>query len=359
MPNPTTCATRDRVRVCVVGSGRIAEEHLSFLARSPRVNLMGVCDLDPLLARRAASAAPGVASYTDYRAMLADLAPTVVHVVTPATTHAGVTTDACDAGARLVILEKPATLSHDETVVLLRHAESVGALITEDHNYLYNPPTRKLLAACRSGQLGALREVDIRITVALSATRYKDAFDQARVERIRGGVIREFLPHLAYLALAFAPSSEVQFARWDKRDKSVATNPDDLLAVLEPREAEEPRVVVRFSSGVAPATTSLTVYGDRGSMEADLHSAFTRARLPRNVGPALSPLADQIAGGLSLAAASGAAFRAKLQGSPIYSGIPALLDATYDAFVQKRPLPVTHKHVCSAARISDEMLNRL
>ena len=53
---PRPAAVRGRaLRAAVIGTGKISEEHLRFLAGDARVQLAGVCDLSPSLARYAAA----------------------------------------------------------------------------------------------------------------------------------------------------------------------------------------------------------------------------------------------------------------------------------------------------------------
>ncbi|MBW4440090.1 MAG: hypothetical protein KME10_02390 [Plectolyngbya sp. WJT66-NPBG17] len=45
------------LKAAVIGTGVISKEHLSFLERSERANLVGVCDLSKISARYAAELA--------------------------------------------------------------------------------------------------------------------------------------------------------------------------------------------------------------------------------------------------------------------------------------------------------------
>ena len=50
----TAAARRGVLRAAVIGTGKISEEHLKFLSGRDGVQLGGVCDLSPSLAKYAA-----------------------------------------------------------------------------------------------------------------------------------------------------------------------------------------------------------------------------------------------------------------------------------------------------------------
>src|SRR5215204_6373682 len=101
----------------LIGTGKISEEHLKFLTASPRARVVGVCDLSPSLARYASERFGAGRPFTDYAAMLAEVKPDVVHVLTPPGTHVRLVGDCLRAGAH-VIVEKPVAPTHAQFVEL-------------------------------------------------------------------------------------------------------------------------------------------------------------------------------------------------------------------------------------------------
>src|SRR6266545_494539 len=101
------------LRAAVIGTGKISEEHLRFLAGEAGARLVGVCDLSPAVAKFAASRFKSENAFTDTAQMLDTARPDVVHVCTPAHTHAAVVTQCLNAGAH-VIVEKPIAPSNAE-----------------------------------------------------------------------------------------------------------------------------------------------------------------------------------------------------------------------------------------------------
>jgi predicted dehydrogenase len=94
------------LKSAVIGAGAISKEHLSFLEKSSYAHLVGVCDLSYAAARYAAQRFHADTQYTDYRKMLTEAKPDVVHILTPPQTHLQIATGCLEAGAH-VICEKP------------------------------------------------------------------------------------------------------------------------------------------------------------------------------------------------------------------------------------------------------------
>src|SRR5205085_11524025 len=96
------------MRAAVIGAGQISKQHLGALAKCEGVEVVGVCDLSPVMAEVAAERFGIAAWFTDYRRMLDEKRPDVVHVVTPPSTHFKIASDCLGRGAHVVV-EKPIT----------------------------------------------------------------------------------------------------------------------------------------------------------------------------------------------------------------------------------------------------------
>src|SRR5437763_17207162 len=105
-----TAPPEPRLKAAVIGTGKISEEHLRFLRDASGVEVAGVCDLSPSLAKYAVSRFGAGRPFTDAGQMLRELKPDVTHVLTPPHTHAKLVTDALTASSH-VIVEKPVALS--------------------------------------------------------------------------------------------------------------------------------------------------------------------------------------------------------------------------------------------------------
>ena len=75
------------IKAALIGTGQIARQHLGCLRTLPNVEVAGVCDLSPALAESTAERFGIPAWYTDYRRLLDEVRPDVVHVTTPPPSH--------------------------------------------------------------------------------------------------------------------------------------------------------------------------------------------------------------------------------------------------------------------------------
>src|SRR4051812_42417880 len=77
------------VRVALVGCGRISTYHLAALKAIRAVEVVAVCDLNEGIVRETASRHGIRGCYTDVEAMLREVRPDVVHLLTPPASHVG------------------------------------------------------------------------------------------------------------------------------------------------------------------------------------------------------------------------------------------------------------------------------
>jgi predicted dehydrogenase len=351
------------LRAAVVGAGRISAEHLRFLAASPLVELTAVCDLSPSLASYAAARFPNEGGrlatvFTDSGRMLDELQPDVVHILTPAHTHVGLATDALQAGAH-VIVEKPVAPTNSQFQQLWKVAENKGLRVVEDHNYRFNEETLRIERLLRRGELGEVREVEVRMALNMrhSGARYMDENLPHPSHNLPAGAIHEFITHLSYLALRFLPRA-VDLSRlaaaWTKHGGGNLLRHDDLDALLITGPAH---ARVRFTSHIWPDCFTLTVRGTRGWAETDLFQPHLRVVIPRIGGERLTPTLNHLVNGTSMVGAGVLGLKDKvLQKSP-YHGIQTFLRHTYAALATDREPPVTYRDMDQASRLVDALLD--
>ncbi len=355
-------------RTAVVGTGGISKEHLSFLSGrtatvSPvdgRVAIVGVCDLSKVAADYAAGEFGAERSYTDVVEMLAQARPDVVHVLTPPQTHVALVTMCLEAGAH-VICEKPIAPTSAELEQLLSVAEANGRHLMESHNYRFNRGVIDIKAAIDRGDLGAVREVEIRIALPVTdpAGRFGDPNLPSPIHQMPAGVIHDFTTHFTYLLLHL--TGPVEFTRiaaaWSNHSKNPLFRFDDLDALLVGEGPEGPvHGRLRFDAGAAPDAFAVRVSGTRGWTETDLFQPYNRTVLPRSGGSQLSPIINHVVNGAGLMSEGFRNFGRKLLQQSSYEGLHRMLDETYLALAAGRPLPVSPDDMLAASRLVDRLL---
>jgi predicted dehydrogenase len=347
-------ALKRTTRVAVIGAGKIAEEHLRFLSDHKGIDLAAICDLSDALGKYTAGRFSIGAAYDDYRKMLGELRPQVVHVLTPAHTHMKIVADCLEAGAH-VIVEKPIAPTHGEFLQLWRIAERNNRRLIEDHNYRFNDQVLALEKMVAQKRVGTVQEVEVRLSLPIRSPggRYADENLPHPSHKMPASVLHEFVTHLAYLALRFMPSFERIRAAWSNLGGGSMFKYDDLDALVIGGGVH---ARLRFSCHTGPDCFSMIVRGSRAWAETDLYHPFMRITEPRKVGQQLSPLANQISNGFDMIRSSIRGFRNKvLQRGPLH-GLHRFLAKTYQSLERNTEPPVTFDDMDRASRLVDALL---
>ncbi len=153
---PTLPILDRRVRVALVGCGRIAGTHLAALAQhADHAALVAVCDSD---AHALAAIAPGmsVSRYASIESMLAQQpAIDLVVLATPSGLHAPQALQVAAAGMH-VLSEKPMATRWQEGLVMVRACEAAGVKLFVVKQNRLNPTLLRLKGAIDQQRFGRL-----------------------------------------------------------------------------------------------------------------------------------------------------------------------------------------------------------
>ncbi len=191
----------------VVGIGDISALHLDAIRANPRIELVGVCDVDATRAE-AAGRAFGVPFFTDHRALLHAVSPQVVHVTTPHDQHVPVTIDALDAGAH-VLTEKPIGESVAAGLRLVERAAASDRKVGVVFQNRYNPSAAAIRDVLTSDVLGPITGARAAVWWFRPAAYYAASPWRGRWDTAGGGVMINQAIHTLDLLLWFlgAPSA--------------------------------------------------------------------------------------------------------------------------------------------------------
>lgn len=180
----------ERLTVGLIGSGSIAQAvHLKILSRLPKVNLIGIAELDSVRLRQAQERAPKAAGFSDYHDLLASPGLQAVVICLPSDLHAEAAKAATVRGKH-VYLEKPMATNLTEAQGLLdiwRNAQTVGMI---GFNYRFHPLLQAAKTRIESGKLGKL--LTIRSTFA---SHPPEIPDWKRSRATGGGALLEHGSH--------------------------------------------------------------------------------------------------------------------------------------------------------------------
>ena len=149
------------LRAVLLGTGVIAGQHaLALRALEGAVELVAVCDIDPIKGEAFRKTWSVAEYYRDLDAMLERLKPEVVHVLLPPAAHARAVIECLERGCD-VFVEKPFCVSSEECRSVLQVAESHGRQIGVDHNLIFMPVLVEAMREIDKGRLGRVRHVTV------------------------------------------------------------------------------------------------------------------------------------------------------------------------------------------------------
>lgn len=330
----------NKLKSAVIGCGAIAREHLTALKELRSVEVTAVCDLSAARAEAAAERFGVAKWYTSHQDLLAENRPDLVHITTPPSSHFPIARDCLDAGLN-VLCEKPIATDYSQFLALKELALKNRCVLAENQQLRFHSSVLRILDLIDSGKLGDCLEVQVCVSInALAAgSPYIDQNAPHFSLALRGGVIGDFLPHLAYLAYMFTGSVIDLRTTWSRPANS-------------PLPAEEFRCLVKGERATAYVSVSckaqpdmflLRVTGTKMRVEANLFEPPRLiARRVRSGEPALMNMLDGIVEARDVFRGSVAGFWRKLAGRSSYDGLLEFFTVIYRALElnQAQPVPI-------------------
>ncbi len=172
-PTPGPIPRGERIRVALVGCGRISRNHFEAIAKLPDLRLVAVCDVVESRAREAGEA-QGVPWFTSYEAMLAQVPSDAVVIATPSGLHPQQGILAARAG-RHVITEKPMAITLASADALVQACDDAGVQLFVVKQNRLNPPIQLLKRAVDRGRFGRIYLANCTVRW----TRPQEYYDQA------------------------------------------------------------------------------------------------------------------------------------------------------------------------------------
>lgn len=227
-------SSKGRPSAALIGCGRIGVllendplrykpcTHFGGLAAAG-LSVHSACDIDKnRLAQFGALAGIGASSlYTDYRELLDRERPALAVIATWTGSHADIGIRACEAGARVIVCEKPMASDLTRAGALLRACEKSGTSLIVNHERRYDHRYRKVRELIAHGTIGEIKSA--RASILSSGYRGKSSLEEGGGPLMHDGthmvdIIRFFFGDIA--------SIEGDFQRLERRrgyeDRAVA-----------------------------------------------------------------------------------------------------------------------------------------
>jgi predicted dehydrogenase len=129
-----------RVKAGVIGVGYLGKFHAQKYAGMEGVELIGVVDVDPVIAKEVAAAC-GCVAFTDYRDLLTHV--DAVSIVVPTSYHHQVALDCIEAGVD-ILLEKPMTTTLAQADDLIQRTDAKKLILQVGHLERFNPAVQAM-----------------------------------------------------------------------------------------------------------------------------------------------------------------------------------------------------------------------
>jgi predicted dehydrogenase len=345
---------RPVLRIAVVGCGQIADAHLHVLAGAQCARVVAVSDCSIDLARQAAVRFGIPAAFDDLPAMLASASPDVVHVTTPPDFHFPVAQACLTAGAH-VYVEKPFTSALTEALALVAEAEKRGLSVCVGEDQLFDPAWEECRSIVQHGGIGDVVHVESTQTYDLNGPFGSRAAEAGHwVHRLRGGLLRNVVPHALARAADFIPDAAPDIRAVAFAASPATPFPSELRVLITGRRTSGS---ICFSSAARPIQNSVQLFGTGGTLRVDLDartiSRVTPAAWPGALARIELPFRRMIEAAGQLRQNVSRLRRFELH---YFEGMRRLFDRFHQSILTGSPPPISHAQAVHMAALLDEVM---
>ena len=162
-----------KIRIAVVGCGRIAERHFSAIKENSKyLELVGVCDSDSERLKKTSSEL-NVTGYSSLTEMLEKSNADVCSICTPSGVHPEQSIEIVKAGVH-VVCEKPMSTRWAQALEMVKEADQAQKYLFIVKQNRFNPTLQLLKNAVDKGRFGRIYMVNVNVFW----TRPQDYYDQ-------------------------------------------------------------------------------------------------------------------------------------------------------------------------------------
>ena len=187
-----------KLRVGVIGCGRISVMHFVSIKSIPDVELVACCDIKKDKAD-AAALEYGAKAYTSYEEMLDNEQLDAVHICLPHYLHCKVAVAAFERGVH-VLTEKPMDIDYESALNAVNKAKELGVQFGVIFQCRYNNSAMLVKEALTSGRLGKIISARSTLTWSRPDNYYSESDWKGTWDKEGGGVVIDQAIHSIDLA---------------------------------------------------------------------------------------------------------------------------------------------------------------
>ena len=354
------------LKIAIVGCGKIADSHAAQIQRIPNCEIVGVCDLEPLMARQLCERFPIKRYFADVAELLTEAEPDVVHITTPPSSHYDIAKLCLEMGSH-VYVEKPLTVYPEETRRLIALANEKNLKITVGHDEQFSHVTRRMRALVQNGFLGTGPvHIECHYCYEIGENPYAGALlgDKRHwVRKLPGKLLQNVISHGVARIAEFLETESPRVVAYGFISpflKSVGENEiiDELRVVIE--EEERVTAYFTFSSRMRPAIHQLRIYGTKNGLILDQdHETLIALRGEKFKSYAEKFIPPMIFARQYLANLT-TNLRSFLAGDfHMKSGMKYLIEAFYRSITDGTPPPIPYEEILRTANIMHDIFVQL
>lgn len=343
-----------QLRTAIIGCGLIAVDHVATIKARCGPVQFHLCDTNPDAARNLSDQYQlDAVIHSDAREMLRQERFDIVHILTPPDLHYDLARLAIETGAH-VFVEKPMTLTLDETKRLCEFADMRQRLLCVGHSLLYMDCVRKALELIQSGRVGRVVAAHCFFGHAEKQKTIPYRGVSHWAYRLPGGPLINLISHPASVLVELLGRPDKLVYLTQARNM-MPYGFSDLLDVTFMTEVGVGTLTVSMAHG--NASRYLNIECEKGSIYIDLARQLITVRVPRGKLTVLSKVFGGIGQGWALIAGTiGVTCRVLIGRLKRNPGTRELVWRFYSAVRSGNQSPIARENVLGVAEIVNQVL---
>ncbi|RJP77254.1 MAG: gfo/Idh/MocA family oxidoreductase [Desulfobacteraceae bacterium] len=354
-----------KLKIALVGCGQIADGHAGEIKKIANAELVGVCDIEPIMAEQLAMRFNIPAYFSNFSEMLNRCRPDVVHICTPPASHLPLVKEAVTAGCH-VYVEKPLAMDYDQCLALVDLVLSSNRKITIGHNSEFDPPSLDMRKLVEKGVLGDPVHIESWFGYSLAGPFGKAILSSPDhwVHRLPGKLFQNNINHLLNKITEFVKDERpyVHATAWksyflpkygDIRDDLF----DELRITIKGKDVS---AYGTFTSNVKPVAQFTKLYGTKGIIEVDYNSRVVTVEPGAGLPSAIGRLVSGFSRSKAYAKSSFQnLWRFMKNEYHYFAGLNYLITRFYESILQDKPLPISTTDMLRISWIMDEIFRQI
>jgi predicted dehydrogenase len=352
------------LKVAVVGCGKIADGHVGEILKMANATLVGLCDLEILMAEQLAKRHKVERYYDDLDEMLEKESPDVVHITTPPQVHLPLAVKLMDAGCH-VYVEKPIALNYNDAEQIVRHAEKTGKKLTVGHSFAFDPPALVMRELVREGVLGDPVHVESYFGYNLAGPFGAAILGDNThwVHSLPGKLFHNNIDHMLNKITEFVDDEKPEINAYGskRREESYGDVRDELMDELRVYiEGKKTTAYGTFTSHVKPVSHYARIYGTKNILHVDYNIRTVTLEHGATLPSAIGRLLPAFGSGWGYHKEGWKnVFRFARSRFHFFAGMNRLISDFYASIIEGKPLPISPRDMLRIAAFMEEIFSQL